>query len=95
MSPQDRLKLDKALRLLEDIRLSKDVVFKESVLKRIIGVEQYLRAGNISTATTGTGTTDVNESFSPGAGATVARDFTHKAIVTIDDVDYYIGLRQA
>lgn len=93
MSPDDRQKLDKAVRLLEEIRLAKDIVFKESVIKRIIGVEQYLTAGTISTATAGSGSTDVNETFAPEAGATVARDFTHKAVITIDGVDYYIGLR--
>lgn len=93
MSPDDKLKLDKALKLLEEIRLAKDIVFKESILKRIIDVEEYLQAGSLSVATAGTDPDDINETFSAGAGATVARDFTHKAIVTIDGVDYYIGLR--
>ena len=87
MSPEDRRKLDEAVKLLQDIRLSKDVVFKESILKRIIGVEQYLTAGAITTAST----SDLNESFAPGAGAVVARDFTHKAVITIDGTDNYIG----
>lgn len=90
MTLQEQIKLDNAVKQINEILRCESVAFKESVLKRIIKKDvAFLREINDVTVAS---TSNVNESFAPGAGATVAREYDQKAIIEIDGVEYYIGL---
>lgn len=86
MTTEERLvKLEKQL---EDLLLARDVVFTESLRKRLL--QNTIFAGITSTSLT-----DINETTNvPGGGGNVthAEAFDKKVRVTIDGTDYWVGL---
>lgn len=81
-------KIDDAVFLLKRMQLGEDVIFSESLRKRIF--EDVILAENIdSTLTDINATTNVPVG---GGDVTHAKSFDKRLRVNIDGSDYYIGL---
>lgn len=87
MNPIDQ-KIIELQRQIDEIRQMRNLQLTENIKRYTL--DGVLVGGIISAASTA----DVNETFAPGAGATVARDYDDKILITIGGTDYYLGLYQ-
>ena len=90
MSPEQERKLDRALQLLEALRLAEDIVFSESIKKNVM--EDVLFAEVLPVTAT---TSNINQSIGAASAFTSPKEFDLEQTVTIDGTNYKIGLFNA
>lgn len=88
LTPEQQKKIDDAVKLLNDIRLGEDVVFTESLRKRVL--ENVLLSENVDSTVL-----DINDTQSVAStpqDVSFAKEYDKRLKLNIDGIDYYIGL---
>lgn len=91
MNPEIEQKLNDMQKEIDDLREARDVVFAESLRKRVF--QDIIEAGVIDTSLTG-----VNETTTvPTGGGNVshAEEYDKRFRIVVDGIPYYIGLYNA
>lgn len=87
MTPEDKQKLEQALELLKSIQIASDVVFSESVRKRVVKDKVGFTTDNVAATTA-----NINQSVGDIEAFTSPKKFDKRLKIDLDGVKYYIGL---
>lgn len=87
LNQDQQKKIDDVIDLIKRMQLGEDIIFAESLRKRIF--QDIIQSGVVDLAT------DINDSTIISAGGGTVnhpKEYDKRAIITIDGEDYYIGL---